>query len=109
MLYSIGGIILICGILFKLFPPRKINSFYGYRTFLTMKNEDTWREAQRYSANSFIVTGAIILIFSLLFKLAGINSGSTKLIALAAVVIMLVVDEIHMRKVFDSEGNRKIK
>ncbi len=45
----------------KLFPPKNINSLYGYRTANSMKNKQNWDFAQKYSTNLFL-----ILLFSLL-------------------------------------------
>lgn len=37
-------------ILFKLFPPKNINSWYGYRTNNSKKSNSKWDFAQKYSA-----------------------------------------------------------
>jgi len=53
------GIIVIVAIIFMLFPPKKINSLYGYRTPHSMKNQQTWEEANKYSAKLLLLTGLI--------------------------------------------------
>lgn len=45
---------IICGLVTKKFPPRKINSFYGYRTTKSMKNDENWQAAQKYMSVFFI-------------------------------------------------------
>lgn len=44
-------IALIIMITFKVFPPKRANSIYGYRTSRSIKNKSNWDFAQRYSAN----------------------------------------------------------
>ncbi len=41
MIIILGIIFIIIGFIFKAFPPKKINSILGYRTLLSMKNQDT--------------------------------------------------------------------
>lgn len=53
---------MIVVIIFKLFPPKTINSWYGYRTVRSMKNEKNWKLAQKYSANLSILILGIIFI-----------------------------------------------
>lgn len=48
-------------ILFKLFPPKNINSWYGYRTNNSKKSKSKWNFAQKYSA-----TLSLKLLLSLL-------------------------------------------
>ena len=50
--------------IFMLFPPRKPNAFYGYRSRLSRKTEETWRFAQKYSARSLAAAGLICLLLS---------------------------------------------
>ena len=43
---------LLCFFIFlitSIFPPKKINALYGYRTKRSMKSEKNWNFAQRYS------------------------------------------------------------
>jgi len=47
--------ILIVAIVYRIFLPKKINCYYGYRTKLSMKNQDTWNEANRFAANLLLI------------------------------------------------------
>ncbi|MCI4170876.1 hypothetical protein MMJ17_23840, partial [Bacillus spizizenii] len=40
-----GGLMIIAGILIKLFPPESIYSVYGYRTRRSMSDQRLWDEA----------------------------------------------------------------
>ena len=61
----IGFILLVIGLLQVYFPPKKINPLYGYRTSSSMKNQQTWDEANRYSARYTAWTGLIIFIIGI--------------------------------------------
>ena len=61
----IGFILLLVGLMQTYFPPKKINNLYGYRTSSSMKNQQMWDEANRYSAHYTAWTGLIILIIGI--------------------------------------------
>lgn len=42
--------LLVIGYLFMRFPPKKINSFYGYRTPRSMRSQEAWDFANKYSS-----------------------------------------------------------
>ncbi|MCD2346796.1 SdpI family protein [Clostridium guangxiense] len=109
MLYAVGIIFIIAGIVLRVFPPKKINSIYGYRTNLSMKNQDAWNEGQKYSGNTFIVFGLIYcaLEFALAKLIKNTNIAYQLAIFLIGIIIMLVIDEGHLRKVFNADGSRK--
>lgn len=52
---SLALTFLALGILFKLFPPKKINLMYGYRTTRSMKNIESWKVANSYAAQLMII------------------------------------------------------
>lgn len=58
-------ITLVIILITKLFPPKKINSLYGYRTANSMKNQLNWNFAQKYSSNLLL----ILLTFLLLIQI----------------------------------------
>ena len=39
------AVMIVFGIIFKKRAPKEINWIYGYRTQMSMKNEDTWQVA----------------------------------------------------------------
>ncbi|MBT2572397.1 SdpI family protein [Bacillus sp. ISL-51] len=58
MVGFIGGMLMaVAGILAKCFPPRSINSVYGYRTRRSMSNGRQWQEGNRFSASLMIILG----------------------------------------------------
>ncbi|AME06025.1 MULTISPECIES: SdpI family protein [Bacillus] len=65
MIMVIGGLLMAAaGILVTLFPPKSINSLYGYRTKRSMADESQWREGNRFSA-------ILMILFGLLTAAAG--------------------------------------
>ncbi len=59
-----GTIFCLAGVLLIKFPPKKINSLYGYRTPRSMKSEAAWNFAQKYSGREFVIWGGILLVGS---------------------------------------------
>ena len=64
----ITSILLIVSLIFKFFPPKKVNKIYGYRTPKSMKNEDNWKLANDYSSTFMSFSSAILLLLSIGFN-----------------------------------------
>ncbi len=97
-------------LIFKLFPPKGINSMYGYRTGFSMLNEDTWHEANSYSTNiNLKISGLLTLIAVILFFLL------PSIILMFVLIISMLLSRFltvyltskHLDAVFDKNGNRK--
>jgi hypothetical protein len=59
---GLSGLCLVgAGLWQKKFPPKKINHLYGYRTKLSMRGQEEWLEAQKYSSKE-LLNGGILLI-----------------------------------------------
>lgn len=110
MLYELGILFAIGGLIFKIFPPKKINGVYGYRTNTSMKNQDTWNVAQKYAANSMIILGIVCVVLGFILNqlIKNVNIGYQGIIVLIGVIAMLILDELHLRKVFNKDGSRKL-
>ena len=106
----VSVIMLGFGILWKNHPPKNINWIYGYRTSMSMKNNETWKFAHMHNAKVWRWSGAtwlmISMIFMVLFKddyeivSTWINLGGVIIILLS-----LIPTEIALRKRFDKNGN----
>ncbi|SCP96204.1 SdpI family protein [Anaerobium acetethylicum] len=59
----VPAIIIVIGAVFKKHPPKKINSFAGYRTVRSMKSQKAWDFANRYSARLMLSCGVILLVY----------------------------------------------
>lgn len=60
-------ILLGVAILYFLFPPKKINALYGYRTYRSMKNETNWLYSNRIASRGLFLICLFNLTLSLLF------------------------------------------
>ena len=59
--YYISPLILVVvGVVFWMFPPKKINRIYGYRTTSSMKSQAAWDFTQKYSAKWMTVAGIVL-------------------------------------------------
>ena len=45
--FIVSAILIIGGVIMYLFPSKNSNWVYGYRTRLSMKNQDTWKVSQK--------------------------------------------------------------
>ena len=98
-----GVIFIIAGYIVLKFPPKKINSFYGYRTSSSMKNQERWDFAQVYSSILMIYSGlglTLLSVFGLLFKLSegqGVLIGTIMIIIAALVVLYKTEKAINQK------------
>lgn len=74
-------------LLFKIFPPKKINSWYGYRTLNSQKSYKNWCFAQRYIVALTLPLNIILFIIQLVLY---ILFGNTSLVDLGLIVIWIL-------------------
>lgn len=108
MMIILGITCIIIGFIFKAFPPKKINSIFGYRTILAMKNQDTWNEAHKYSANTFVILGFIFVPLQFVLSQLNLGYGYEKIVISICFVIMIIINEMHLKKIFNNDGSRKL-
>ena len=104
--------LIMCGLLFRIGLPRKVNWFAGYRTPMACKNQDTWAFAHRFVGGIWIVFGlawvglaavAVILVDRDTFTPEHIALW-TVLVILGSILISMIPTEIALRKKFDKNG-----
>ena len=97
-------------------PPKDINSFYGYRTSMSMKSRETWDFAHRYFGRLWFILGLILLPMSaaaMLFLLGESvkATGNFSLVIMGVQLVFLVVPifptERALKKNFDQFGFRR--
>lgn len=94
-----GPIFIIAGGLMLLFPPKKINYFYGYRTMSSMRSQERWDFSQKYSSILMIKIGFFMLPISL-FGLLEISESIINSIIILSVFLPILITEIALRKKF---------
>ena len=107
--------VMICvGAWMQKHPPKEINWIMGYRTSRSMKNQETWDFANRYSgklmlrAGWFTVAVSVIVMLLTMFRSEAVVSAVSlvlifcQLIPLFGVIAMV---ERALKQRFDGEGN----
>ncbi len=98
---------LILAVIMGKYPPKRINSIYGYRTRLSMKNPATWKAGNEYASElmvrfclySFFIPPLCYFVFpewNFIITVAG-NS--------ILIVLILYYTEKHLKEYFDKDGN----
>lgn len=110
------AIMLIAGKLFMKNPPKNINWIIGYRTAMSMKNEDTWKFAHAIAGKFWWKWGWITLVAAvvpMLFVL-GKPEEVTAAVGLVLMCVLLIPiiaviphTEKALRNTFDQDGNRR--
>ena len=96
--------------------PKRINRWYGYRTTLSMKNEQTWEFAHIHAGRLWYAMGIVMLILSIpayipfyhssvqVVGIVGLIVTTVQMIALLASVFPT---EAALARTFDENGERK--
>ena len=106
------------GLSFLKKPPKDINGAYGYRTPLSMKNQDTWDYAHQVCGRVWWRTGWILLALSaVLLAWMQTRPGGEQTNWLLGILVMLgegtaliltiIPVERALKKTFDKNGNRR--
>jgi uncharacterized membrane protein len=90
------------GMLFMKNPPKSINSFYGYRTKRSMKNQDTWDFAHYYCGKLWLVCGLVSLPISLVPILLVLGK-SQQVISVAGLIVLGIQTILLIATIFQTE------
>ena len=100
----VGIIFVVAAVIMLAFPPKKINGLYGYRTSGSMKSQQRWDFAQRFSSFRMIEAGAFLLIFSFASEFLGLNPGKSAIatigLLLASTLYLILRTETALKKKF---------
>lgn len=99
------------GFLLKTYPPKDINSVWGYRTSMSMKNIKIWNVAQKRGGHNMIILGFANLFLGAwgIINPINLNNYNIQLIfLLVSSVLMIFFTELTLRKDFDKNGIKKI-
>lgn len=99
--FLLSPLLLLLSILFKLFPPTKINYIYGYRTRRSMQNQFMWDKANSYSSSLMVLFSGLLnviqVIVCLLFPLeTGLLITSAMMVFL--LILILPLTEHYLKK-----------
>lgn len=97
-------------------PPKQVNKVFGYRTAMSMKNQDTWAFAHRHCGKLWFLLGLLLLPLSVLALLPvlhqdaqtiGTVGGIVCVVQLLVMVCSAIPVELALRANFDASGRRK--
>lgn len=108
---STNGLLFFLSLVFKVFPPKKINNLYGYRTHKTMQNQDIWEFANKTFNDSFWKYSGISFLAAM--ALATFSSGQLTwqpmLLIMLSILVSIIKTEREISDNFTEEGKRKKK
>jgi uncharacterized membrane protein len=80
------------------FPPKKINGIYGYRTSRSMKSQENWDIAQRYSSQLMLKQGLVMLAIGVLLFALPISDEVSAVISIALLIVSVIVLFVQTEK-----------
>lgn len=98
-----GSLLLLMGLVLKIFPPKRINSSYGYRTPLSLKNQESWNYANRISGSIMLFGGILDFIASVFLAIyLPTNAGVLISVGMLTVIpfVMIIITETKLSKKF---------
>lgn len=104
-----GTVFLIAGFIMLKFPGKKINSSYGYRTFRSMENQQTWDFAQLYSAKEMIKLGIILALCSIIGLLYNPSKGISVMLGLILIIGIAFILIIKVERAIKREFHNELK
>ena len=89
-LFIVGFVFAVAAFITLKFPPKKINSIYGYRTSRSMKNQENWDLAQRFSSQLMLKQGLIMLVMAFILAVLPISTEVSTLISMSLLVTSVI-------------------
>lgn len=105
----VGIIFIIAGGFMYIFPAKKINMLYGYRTKNSMRNKETWRFSQIYGAKKTVESGSWLLLLSLLGYLVEFNETNELIISIPIIIIFSFYPILLTEKALKSKFKKRKK
>ena len=109
-------VMLFTGRAFSKSAPKTINSVYGYRTPMSMKNQDTWQFAHRYFGRLWYRCGLVLTPVTAAVMCLALGKGESAvswlgsalcIVQLAVILGSIVPTERALRRIFHKDGSRK--
>ncbi len=97
-LFLVGLVFSLAAFISMKFPPKKINGIYGYRTARSMKSQENWDIAQRYSSRLMLKQGLGMLAIGGLLIVLPIPDEVSAVISIALLIVSVIVLFVQTEK-----------
>lgn len=106
---STNGLLFLISIIFWKFPPKKINSIYGYRTHKSMLNQQIWDFANKTFNQSFLIYSGLSFLAGLFLANFTANelTWQPMLLVVLSIIVCIVKTERALTDHFTEEGKKK--
>ena len=102
-----GIIFIVTSIVISKYPPKKINSIYGYRTRSSMKSKERWDFAQIYSTDLLYKYGASLTFIGILGYFTSFPIVTSTILSLvimtASLLLLFIKTEKAIKEKFGSD------
>jgi uncharacterized membrane protein len=97
-----GGLLfIIAGFILNRYPPKRINTLYGYRTSNSMDNQEKWDFAQNYSSKEMIKSGIFLLSGSLLSFIVHFSDLINIIFGISSICLVVIIFYKRVEKAID--------
>ena len=112
----VPAMMVLCGLMFAKTAPGEINDYFGYRTNMSKKNQDTWEYAHKYFGKIWLKWGIIMVPITVIAMLpiigmndntVGIVGGIISFIQIGVIFVTVAITEKELKRIFDEDGNRR--
>ena len=112
----VPGILAAIGSIFRNSAPADINPIYGYRSTMSMKNQDTWEFANTYWGKlawkwglTLIPASAAIMVAVIWagVEVVSITLGVVEMLQILVLLGTIPAVERALKREFDQDGNRR--
>lgn len=100
---STGLAFAIAGWIMQRYPPKEINSWYGYRTPRAMRSQAHWDFAQAFSAKQLLQYGWGLLALSLIPSYLGTSNRTEMLVGIGFTLLVTFMPIIRTEQALKSK------
>ena len=97
----------LAGFIMLKFPPKKINSLYGYRTASSMKSNERWSFAQNYSSKEMIKLGFILAACCVFGFLPIFDNFTNMIIGLTLMIMTTIILLLRVEKAIKNKFDKE--
>tara|TARA_B110000008_G_scaffold123263_1_gene125815 strand:+ start:1175 stop:1468 length:294 start_codon:yes stop_codon:yes gene_type:complete len=94
---------MLLGFIMLRFPPKEINSIYGYRTKASMRNQKSWNFAQKQSSKLMIDISCYQIIFGLASMVLNLSIENSILFGLIITILNPLIVIIKIEKLLSDK------